>query len=165
VRVRPAREADAAAIAAIHNEGIADRIATFEVEPRSAKMVASQLAEAARPCLVAVEDDEILGWARATSFGERACYAGVAEASVYVASAARGRGTGRILLGALAQACETAGDWKLLALIFPENEASLALFASGGFRVVGTYERHGRLDGEWRDVVLMERPLGVATST
>jgi phosphinothricin acetyltransferase len=87
----------------------------------------------------------------------RECYAGIAEFSVYVAREARGRGAGRLAMERLIEASEDAGLWKLVSRIFPENEPSLALMRSVGFRVVGTYEKHAQLDGVWRDVVIVER--------
>jgi phosphinothricin acetyltransferase len=92
----------------------------------------------------------------------RCVYAGVVEHSVYVAGTARGRGVGRLLLNALAESTERAGIWTMQAGIFPENEPSLALHRSAGFRVVGVRERPGQLDGRWRDVVLLERRSTVA---
>ncbi|PWU25530.1 MAG: GNAT family N-acetyltransferase [Candidatus Rokuibacteriota bacterium] len=162
MRTRAARPADAEAIARIYNEGIEDRLATFEVEPRSAADVAAWL-EAAVPVVV-VEDDAsgVIGWASATEYRPREAYAGVREFSIYVAREARGRGFGRATLQALIDECDARGFWKLVSRVFPENEASLALCRSLGFREVGTYRRHARLDGEWRDVVIVERLLGGA---
>ena len=101
----------------------------------------------------------MIAWASASAYRDRACYAGVGEHSVYVARAARGQGAGRVALDALCDACATRGFWKLVSRIFPENTASLALHERAGFRVVGIYERHGRLDGEWRDCVIVEKLL------
>ena len=86
----------------------------------------------------------------------------MAEFSVYVARAARGRGAGRVAMEALLAEAEARGLWKLVGLIFPENEASLALSRALGFREVGVYRRHAKLDGRWRDVVVVERLLGEA---
>jgi phosphinothricin acetyltransferase len=161
--IRPARSDDTAAIASIYNEGIADRVATFETEPRRPDDVESWIG-AELPLLVCEQDGSVLGWAKLGDYSDRCCYQGIAEVSVYVARAARGRGAGRSLVEAACSAAEGRGLWKLIALIFPENEASLALFARGGFEQVGTYRRHGRLDGEWRDVVVLERLLGDAAA-
>ena len=110
--------------------------------------------------LVALEPGgDIVGWAALSPHSRRAAYAGVAEVSVYVADRARGRGVGRALLEALVESARGGGLWTLQAGIFPENEASLALHRSAGFREVGLRERIGRLDGTWRDVVLLERRL------
>lgn len=164
MEVRPAGEADAAAIAAIHNEGIADRIATFETGERTAGHVEEWVASGAPPCLVAVHDARVVGWAKVSRYSDRHFYRGVGEASVYVAREARGAGLGRVLTRAIAQAAGEADYYKLVALVFPQNEVSLALFGSEGYREVGTYRRHGRLDGDWRDVVLLERLLAEAAS-
>jgi L-amino acid N-acyltransferase YncA len=163
MRIRAARPDDAEEIARIYNEGIEDRLATFETEPRSADDVAAWL-EGDTP-LVVVEDEAgaVAGWASAPEYRPRAAYAGVREFSIYVARAARGRGYGRAALQALIDECEARGFWKLVSRIFPENEASLALCRSLGFRVVGVYRRHAKLDGEWRDVVIVERLLGEAS--
>jgi phosphinothricin acetyltransferase len=100
---------------------------------------------------------EIVGWVRASPYRPRACYDGVGAFSVYVASAARGQRVGDALMRAFIPACGRAGLWKVLSRIFPENAASRALCARHGFREVGTYEKHAKLDGAWRDVVIVER--------
>jgi L-amino acid N-acyltransferase YncA len=152
---------DAAAIAAIYNEGIADRVATFETEPRTAEQMASQLRERGGryPTVVVELDDAVVAWASAGPYRSRPAYAGVAEHSVYVARSARGQGAGRVALDALCETYAALGFWKLVSRIFPENVASLQLHERCGFRVVGVYRRHGKLDGEWRDCVIVERPL------
>jgi phosphinothricin acetyltransferase len=159
VRIRAATVADAGAIARIYNEGIDDRLATFETEERSAADVAGWLEEGI-PLVVAELDGDVVAWAVAHRYRDREAYAGVGEFSIYVAREARGRGVGRMTLQALLDECEARGYWKLVSRIFPENEASLALCRSLGFREVGVYRRHGRLDGEWRDTVIVERLLG-----
>src|SRR5262245_41343727 len=158
---RVAVAADAAAIAAIYNDGIADRIATFEIEPRTPEQIAAQLAGKGDrfPTLVAERGGQIVAWATAGPYRDRPAYAGVAEHSVYVARAARGQGVGRVVLDALCRAYAERGFWKIVSRIFPENVASLVLHERCGFRVVGVYRRHGRLDGAWRDCVIVERLL------
>jgi arsenate reductase (thioredoxin) len=159
--VRLAGPADAPAIARIHNEGIEDRVATFETEPRTADQVAKAMAEKAEryPTIVVVRDGEVVAWASAGPYRSRPAYAGVAEHSVYVARNARGAGVGRAALDGLCRAYAERGFWKIVSRIFPENVASLALHERCGFREVGVYKRHGRLDGEWRDCVIVERLL------
>jgi len=158
---RLATPADAAAIAAIYNEGIADRIATFETEPRTTEQIATQLRDKGdhHPTLVAEQDGRVVAWAGASVYRTRPAYAGVAEHSVYVARSARGKGAGRVVLDALCRAYAERGFWKIVSRIFPENTASLALHERCGFRVVGIYKRHGKLEGEWRDCVIVERLL------
>ena len=158
---RLATVTDAAAIASIYNEGIADRIATFETEPRTPEQIAAQLTDKGDryPTLVAEHDGRVVAWAGASAYRSRPAYAGVAEHSVYVARSARGRGAGRAALGALCDTYAERGFWKLVSRIFPENVASLALHERCGFRVVGVYRRHGKLDGAWRDCVIVERLL------
>ncbi|HEX6040772.1 arsinothricin resistance N-acetyltransferase ArsN1 family A [Longimicrobium sp.] len=161
--IRPAAPGDLQAIAAIYNEGLRGRGATFETRERAAADVAGWLGDPRHPVLVADDPGEIVGWIAASTYRTRECYAGIAEFSVYVASTARGRGVGDALMAAFLPACEAAGLWKVLARIFPENAASLALCARHGFREVGVYRRHGKLDGAWRDCMIVERLLGEAT--
>jgi len=160
--VRLATVEDAAAIARIHNEGIADRIATFETEPRTTTQVAAALVEKGDryPTVVLTRDGEVVAWASAGPYRNRPAYAGVAEHSVYVARKARGSGAGRAALDGLCRAYAERGFWKIVSRIFPENTASLALHERCGFRVVGVYQRHGRQGDEWRDCVIVERLLG-----
>jgi phosphinothricin acetyltransferase len=158
---RLATTADAAAIAAIYNEGIEDRIATFETEPRTTEQLAGQIADKGDrfPTVVVEREGKVVAWAAASAYRSRPAYAGVAEHSVYVARAARGAGAGRAALEALCRAYAERGFWKIVSRIFPENVASLALHERCGFRVVGVYERHGKLEGQWRDCVIVERLL------
>jgi phosphinothricin acetyltransferase len=158
--IRAATPADAQAVAAIYNEGIATRLATFETEPRTAGEIESWLAADERlPVLVAEEQDGVLGWARITAYSERPVYAGVGEVSVYVTERARGRGLGRGLLEALQQRAVELGYWKLVGKLFTANAASAGMVRSCGWREVGMHHRHSRLDGEWRDVLVVERVL------
>ena len=158
ITIRQATERDAASIADIYNQGIAERGATFETEPRSAADIAARLADHDRfPMLVATDDHAVLGWAGLSAYRPRACYAGIAEFSIYLERTARGRGVGRQLLSALIDTARDRGYWKLVSRVFPSNAASRALCGACGFREVGTYEKHSRLDGEWRDVVIVER--------
>jgi phosphinothricin acetyltransferase len=161
---RLAGPGDAGAIAAIYNEGIADRIATFETEPRTPAQIGAQLADKGErfPTVVAEREGRVVAWASAGAYRSRPAYAGVAEHSVYVARAARGTGAGRAALEALCRAYAERGFWKIVSRIFPENTASLALHERCGFRVVGVYRRHGKLDGEWRDCVIVEKLLDEA---
>jgi phosphinothricin acetyltransferase len=156
---RPAREEDAARIAAIYNEGIADRIATFETEPRTAEDRRAVIVDSRGrfPIVVAEVDGTVAAWASVSQYRARPCYVGVGEFSVYVARPHRGRGVGRVALEALIAAAESAGFWKLVSRVFVDNVASRELLARVGFREVGVYEKHGRLDGVWRDVVIVER--------
>jgi L-amino acid N-acyltransferase YncA len=159
---RRAQLSDSTAIATIYNEGIADRVATFETEPRVPEQIAAWF-DGVHPIVVVTGDDGSVGaFASTSKYRDRACYAGIAEFSVYVARRHRGTGAGRVAMTALIDAATTAGFWKLLSRIFPENVASLALMDRMGFRRVGTYHRHGKLDGEWRDCVIVERLLGAS---
>jgi phosphinothricin acetyltransferase len=162
LHTRPATPADAPAIAEIHNHGIADRIATFQTAPRDAATVVEQLARKGDryPTIVVECDGAVIAWASAGPYREHAWYAGIGEHSVYVHRDHRGIGAGLAALAGLCAACEQRGFWKLVSRIFPENEASIALHARAGFRIVGVYERHGKLDGTWRDCVIVEKLLG-----
>jgi L-amino acid N-acyltransferase YncA len=156
VLLRPATLADAAPLAAVYNEGIEGRESTFETRRRTADDMHARLSDAREIHLVAVVDDEVVGWAATAPYSTREVYAGVAEASVYVLRAARGRGVGTALANELAEEAARRGLHKLLGKLFVDNEASRRLVARCGFREVGTHLRHGRLDGEWRDVLLVE---------
>jgi len=161
ITIRAAGEADVEAVAAIYNAGIRGRMATYETAERSGADVRGWLG-GRHPFLVAERArdgaaPEVVGWVRASAYRPRACYDGVGEFSVYVASNARGQRVGDTLMRAFSPAGERAGLWKVLSRIFPETAASRALCARHGFREVGTYEKHAQLDGVWRDVVIVER--------
>ena len=153
--IEPLAPADWDVVRRIYLEGIATGNATFEQSaPEWDKWDAGHL-KACR--LVARAEDDVLGWAALSPVSGRCVYAGVAEVSVYVADGARGRGVGNALMMALIRESEQNGIWTLQAGIFPENAASIKLHQRSGFRIVGTRERPGQLNGSWRDVVLMER--------
>ena len=164
MRTRVATLEDAAAIARIYNQGIEERIATFETRSRTREEIEAQLAEKGDryPTIVVERDGDVVAFAGAGPYGAREAYAGGAEHSVYTAREARGTGAGRAAVDALIREYEARGFWKLVSRIFPENRASLILHERAGFRVVGVYRRHGRLAGEWRDCVIVERLLGEA---
>jgi L-amino acid N-acyltransferase YncA len=160
--IRAAEAGDVDAIAAIYNEGIEERVATFETRPRVASDVAGWF-EDGLPFIVAVGDDgSVVGFARVSVYSDRCVYSGVGEHGVYVARSARGRGLGRVLLEALCDEAARAGLYKLTSRIFTDNGASRAVHLAAGFEEVGVQRRHGRLDGEWKDCVLVERLLGPA---
>lgn len=149
------RADDWLAVSAIFAEGIATGQATFETRvPSWGEWDAAHLVNLR---LVAERDGEVVGWTAASPVSKRPCYAGVVEESVYVAEGSRGQGVGSNLLRALVERAEKAGVWTIQTSIFPENVASIALHRRCGFRVVGTRERIARLDGAWRDTVLLER--------
>jgi phosphinothricin acetyltransferase len=155
---RSGTHADAEAIARIYNEGIEDRVATFETRLRTAADILKWF-DGRHPIVAVEEAGDVLAFAATSDYRPRDCYAGIAEFSVYVARSARRRGAGRLALGALIHASAQAGFWKLVSRIFVENHASIELCRALGFRVVGIYEKHGQLDGVWRDVVIVERLL------
>ncbi|MER7756291.1 N-acetyltransferase family protein [Kitasatospora sp. NPDC097643] len=142
----------------IYRLGIDGGNATFEtVAPDWAAFDAAKLPGHRLVALAGADDARVLGWAAVVAPSSRCAYAGVVEHSVYVHPDARGRGVGAALLDALIASTEAAGIWTVQSGIFPENTASLALHARAGFRVIGTRERIGRLNGVWRDVTLVER--------
>lgn len=159
--LRPAGAGDAAAVTAIYNDGIADRLATFETRPRAVAEVEAWF-ESGLPFLVAERDGEVVGWARVSPYSDRCVYEGVGEHGVYVARGLRGAGLGRRLLAALCEEAERAGLYKLTSRVFTDNAASRAVHLAAGFDEVGVQRRHGRLDGHWKDCVLVERLLGEA---
>ena len=152
---RPATLGDAAAIAHIYNQGIEDRLATFETRLRKPEDIHAWFDDV-HPIVVVEDEGAVMAWASTSTYRSRACYAGIAEFSVYVAREARGRGAGRVAMETLIAAAAQAKFWKLVSRVFPENLASRALLRKVGFREVGLYEKHGQLDGLWRDVVIVE---------
>lgn len=147
--------ADWPAVARVYREGIESGHATFETGVPTWEEWDESHIDSCR--LVSEVEGEVVAWAALTAVSRRHVYRGVAEHSIYVADAMRGRGVGTSLLAALVEASEEAGFWTLQTGIFPENEASIALHSAAGFRVVGIRERPGSHHGVWRDVVLMER--------
>jgi L-amino acid N-acyltransferase YncA len=158
MRVRAAAPADAAAICEIYNQGIDDRIATFETAPRTVTDVRMWF-NSSHPIVVVEDAGRVIAFASTSPYRSRDCYRGVAEFSVYVARDARGHGAGAAAMRALIDAAREAGFWKLVSRVFVENAPSRRLCQVVGFREVGTYLRHAQLDGTWRDVVIVERLL------
>ena len=159
IALGPMTAQDWPAVRAIYLEGIATGNATFEKSaPEWDKWDSTHLASCR---LVARSGGEVLGWAALSPVSSRCVYSGVAEASVYVAERARGKGIGLQLLLALLGASERQGIWTVQAGVFPENIASVEMNKRAGFRVVGVRERLGAMDGRWRDVLLMERRSSV----
>jgi phosphinothricin acetyltransferase len=155
MNITPMSEAHWAAVREIYAQGIATRNATFETAlPDWAEWDARHLSMCR---LVALRGDEVVGWAALSAVSSREVYRGVAEVSVYVADGAQGKGIGSALLSALVAESERMGIWTLQAGILAENDASIHLHEKAGFRIVGCREKIGRLDGQWRDTVLMER--------
>ena len=152
---RPASPDDAPMLVQIYNEGIEDRVGTFETRPRTVQDVLGWF-DGVHPIIV-VEGEGVIAFAATSSYRSRECYDGIVEFSVYVARNARGQGAGTVAMRALLEAVKPAGIWKLVSRIFVENDASRRLMASMGFREVGIYEKHAKLDGRWRDVVIVER--------
>lgn len=160
--IRPATSADAAAMARIYNQGIAERVATFETREKTADELAA-LIESGALALVAERDGEVVAFVKVGPYDDAShYYSGIGEATMYVDRDARRLGVGRSLMEAVADAAEARGYYKLIGKIFASNAASVALVAACGWRQVGVHRRHGRLDGQWKDVVVVERLLGGA---
>jgi L-amino acid N-acyltransferase YncA len=160
ITIRKMESGDWLSVRDIYLEGIATGNATFETEaPEWAEWDSKHLNDAR---LVAKADGMVVGWAALSPVSSRRVYSGVAELSIYIASAIRGKGVGKALLAALITESEAKGYWTLQTGIFPENKASLALHQKLGFRILGTRERIGRMDGRWRDVLMLERRSAVA---
>jgi L-amino acid N-acyltransferase YncA len=163
LRVRTAEPPDAEAIAAIYNQGIEERLATFQTRMHDPGELELKVEQRGGQLLVAEAEGEVVGWAGWSGYDDPAeHYAGVGECAVYVARDARRGGVAAELLAAIAEAAPKAGMHKLIAKIFTANEASIELFRRAGYGEVGVHRRHGRLEGEWRDVLVMERLLGDA---
>jgi L-amino acid N-acyltransferase YncA len=155
VDIRAFVDDDWTAVHAIYAQGIATGNATFETEvPSFERWSAGHPAEHR---FVAAHDGTVVGWVAASLVSDRCAYAGVVEHSVYVDAKARGQGIGRTLLEAFIAHADASGIWTIQSGIFPENVASVELHRRSGFRIVGTRERLGQLNGVWRDVLLMER--------
>lgn len=159
VTVRAAQLSDAPAITHIYNQGIERRIATFETRPRTPADIEQWFGNPRHPILVADVGGMVGGWIAASTYRARDCYSGIAEFSVYIATEQQGKGIGSHLMQTFIPTCEAVGLWKLISRIFIENTASRALCHKFAFREVGVYEKHGQLDGAWRDVVIVERLL------
>ena len=162
--VRAARPADAEAICAIYNAAVVERGSTFETDPRSAQDFSERIAAERFPFLVAEDNSDVIGWAGVASYSDRPCYAGIGECSVYVAVESQGRGVGTALTEALAAEAERNDFHKLIGKLFTDHTESIRLFEKCGFSSIGTHRRHGQLGGEWRDVLVVERLLGVTAA-
>src|SRR3954452_24251800 len=162
--IRAASAADADAMAAIYNAGIGERVATFETRTRSAAALTAPI-EAGRLFLVAERDGKVVAFAKVSAYDDaNHYYSDIGEATLYVDPKARRSGVGRALMEAVAEAAEERGYYKLVGKIFASNEPSIALVKACGWREVGVHRRHGRLDGEWKDVIVAELLLGDAAA-
>jgi phosphinothricin acetyltransferase len=157
IQIRPFARGDWDSVLAIYLEGIATGLATFETTAPSWEMWESAHLEFARLVAVSEEDAQLAGWTALSPVSRRSAYSGVSEVSVYVGSGFRGQGVGGVLLDHLIEQSEINSIWTLQASIFPENTASIALHANRGFRKIGFRERVAKLNGVWRDTVLLER--------
>jgi phosphinothricin acetyltransferase len=162
LRLRPATAGDAEAICRIYNQGIEDRVATLETEPRTPEERRGWLAARGprHPVIVAeTAGGTVVGWGSLNTFNPREAYRFVADFSIYVEREARGGGVGRALLTRLIELGREHGYHKLVLSAFPTNAAGMALYTRLGFRTVGVYQEQGRIDGRWVDTIVMERLL------
>jgi L-amino acid N-acyltransferase YncA len=161
VTIRDAGPGDAAAICRIYNQGIQDRVATLETEERAPeeRRVWLEARGPRHPVLVVEVDGEVAAWGSLNSFNPRRAYDHVADFSLYVDRAWRGRGVGRRLLDALIARARALGYHKLVLSAFPWNEAGMTVYRRAGFREVGIYREQGLLDGRWADTIVMEKIL------
>jgi L-amino acid N-acyltransferase YncA len=159
--IRPAEPGDAASIGSIYDEAAAGGLATFATGPHPAEERRAWLAArgSRAPVWAGVMDGEVVAWSALAPLSHREWYAGVAEYTVYVAARRQGHGVGSRMLEALVREAPAFGYWKLVGMILPENTAGLALARGMGFRVVGTHRAHGRREGQWRDVAIVELHL------
>jgi L-amino acid N-acyltransferase YncA len=157
MEVRAARLEDAAQVTAIYNQGIEDRVGTFQTEPRPVEEIEGWFDHAKAFVVVVGGEGEVLGYAVAHPYSPRPWYQGISEFSIYIRRDARGRGVGRAAMAGLIEASREAGLYKLFSRVFPENRASRNLMAWSGFKEIGVHENHGKLDGVWRDCVMVER--------
>lgn len=155
IKIRAFQKEDWPFVRTIYQQGIDTKNATFQEKAKTWLEWDTTVLPVCR--LVAVADDQVVGWAALSAVSSRQVYAGVAEVSVYISTRHQGQGIGRALLSALVTESEKAGIWTLQAGIFPENEASIALHKKCGFRVVGVREKLGKMECTWRDVMLLER--------
>jgi len=161
VTTRTATASDADAISAIHNQGIADRVATLDTTMRTPDGVRTWLAQrgSRHPVIVADVDGSVVGWGSLNAFNPRQAYDHVADFSVYVERQCRGRGIGRQLLDRLIELARAAGYHKMVLSALASNDAGVRLYERAGFARVGVYHEQGELDGKWVDVVIMEKLL------
>ena len=159
IDVAHASVSESADIARVYNQGIESRTATFETRLRTEEDIGEWFDEA-QLILTARIAGKFVGFASVFGYSARECYRGVGEFSVYVDSKWQARGVGRVLMTRLIKEAAAREYWKILSRVFPENGACLSLLDSVGFRRVGEYRKHGKLDGAWRDVVIVERWIG-----
>ena len=159
LEIKPVHVDHADQIAQIYNQALIARTATFETIPRSNADICQWIDSGEAFIVAQTKDGEVAGFARASLYRNRECYAGIKEYSVYVGEEYRGNSVGERVLGALIDECRKRGVLKLLSRIFPENVASIKLAQKAGFEIVGTYKNHGKLDGEWKDCVIVELTL------
>lgn len=155
IAIKPLEPLHWSAVKRIYEEGLNTGNATFQTSAPEWEEWDKAHVQTGR--LVAIENENIIGWAALSPVSGRCVYGGVAEISVYVSENARGKGIGKELLKSLIEDSEANGFWTLQAGIFPENIASIKIHEATGFRVIGKREKIGQMNGHWRDTILLER--------
>lgn len=153
--LRKAEIQDIPEVLKIYNHGIEERIATFETRLRTEVDIKAWL-DSGYPFVISQIEGRVISFAVTFPYSSRECYLGIAEFSVYVHKDYRGKGIGKLTMQYLLDQCERKGFWKLVSRVFSENVNSRKMLRSTGFREVGIYEKHGKLDGIWRDTVIVE---------
>lgn len=161
MNLRQAQQTDLESILSIYNQGIEDRIATLEVEPKDMDYMTKWFENhnGRYRAFVAQVDGEVVGWGSLQPYSHRCAYAGVAELSVYIRRDSRGKGVGQKLLAALEDFAKANDFHKLVLGTFPFNQNGQGLYKKMGFREVGTFKNQGKIDGKWVDVMWMEKLL------
>lgn len=159
--IRLAQSADIASILVIYNQGIEDRIATLELGPKDLNYMTDWFEHHAGRYRVfaAEEDGEVIGWASLHPYSHRSAYAGVGEMSIYIRRDWRGKGVGKKLLTSLEEFAKQQDFHKLVLGTFPFNHSGQGLYKKMGFYEVGTFKNQGKIDGNWVDVMWMEKLL------
>ena len=159
--VRLATVDDAAAICRIYNQGIEDRVATLETELRTPEERRTWLTSRSvrHPVIVAEADGQTLGWGSLNPYSAREAYRFVADFSIYVDRAGRGKGVGDVVLTRLVELAREHDYHKMVLSAFPTNTGGMALYRKHGFQTVGIFKEQGQLDGAWVDTIIMEKLL------
>ena len=155
VLFRKMLEEDYPSVKKIYLEGIATGNATFQTDAPNWKDWDFSHLKHSR--IIAEINGEIAGWAALSAVSGRCVYAGVAEVSVYINSKFRGKNLGTKILEKLIESSEENGIWTLTAGIFPENVSSVKIHEKNGFRIQGFREKIGKMNGVWRDTLLLEK--------
>ncbi|MFD9626428.1 arsinothricin resistance N-acetyltransferase ArsN1 family A [Peribacillus muralis] len=159
--IREAMEKDIVPIKEIYNQGIEDRVATLETEMKDQSYMEEWFAKhiGRYKVIVAEQEGEIVGWASLNPYNSRDAYKGVADLSVYISRGHRGKGIGGLLLQSIEKLAKENDFNKIVLFTFPFNQMGQGLYSKRGYREVGVFKNQGILDGEFVDVMAMEKLL------